>query len=854
VRAPVYPDGWYKQRALNSSMRRLVVLGSVSCLLALVLPGATAIPAAISQQGTEATPPAASTTPYRATLDKYCVTCHNQKAKTANLTLDTMNLAEVPAHADVWEAVVRKLRTATMPPSGMPRPDEASSTALASWLEGELDRAARTPRPGRSMLHRLNRAEYANAIRDLLDMDVDVTPLLPSDDSAFGFDNNADLMTVSPALLERYLNAADRVSALAVGDPATTAGSETYTVRGDQSQSQHREGLPLGTVGGVAVRHYFPLDAEYEVRLTLFRTNVEAMRGLEHPHRIEIAIDGQRVFYQTVGGDAELGQTGTITDKSDATDARLRVRVPVKAGPHDVTATFLRKIGESPNRLRPFLRSNSDTYDSTGRPHIETVTVTGPFNATGAGDTPSRRRIFVCRPGAAAGAGRTASLSGRASGNMLASVQPNASSQSSPANDASEVGCARRILSTLARRAYRRPVTEPDLEPLLAFYRDGRKKGTFDTGIQLALRRLLASPTFVFRVEEDPANVAPGTAYRISDLELASRLSFFLWSSIPDAALLDTAVAGRLHDPVVLEAQVRRMLADPRANAIVENFAGQWLHIRNLQNIAPNTDEFPDFDNDLRDAFRQETELFFGSIMREDRNVLDLLRADYTFVNERLAKHYGLHDVYGSHFRRVTLSDDARRGLLGKGSILAVTSRADRTAPTLRGKWILENLLGVPPPPPPPNVPALEQTPGLQPKTMRERLDAHRANPACAGCHRLTDPLGFSLENFNAVGGWRTRDAGANVDASGALPDGTPLNGVAALRGALLKHPDAFVRTLSEKLLIYALGRGLQAYDQPVIRGIVRDAAARDYRFSSLVLGIVKSAPFQMRVKGSGVI
>jgi hypothetical protein len=428
------------------------------------------------------------------------------------------------------------------------------------------------------------------------------------------------------------------------------------------------------------------------------------------------------------------------------------------------------------------------------------------------------------------------------------SSSPQASAR---AADTADATCARRILSTLARRAYRRPVTDADLAPLLEFYRNGRRKGTFDTGIQLALRRLLASPTFVFRIEDDPARVAPGAAYRVSDIELASRLSFFLWSSMPDDTLLDVAAGGRLHEPAVLETQVRRMLADPRAEAIVQNFAGQWLHTRNLRNIAPNTDEFPDFDNDLRDAFARETDLFFGSIMREDRNVLDLLRADYTFVNERLAKHYGIHDVYGSRFRRVTLADDARRGILGKGSILVVTSRADRTAPTLRGKWILENLLGVPPPPPPPNVPALEPTPGTQPKTMRERLELHRANPACAGCHRLTDPLGFSMENFNAVGAWRTRDAGAPVDAGGALPDGTPLHGVAELRQALLQHPDAFVRTLSEKLMIYALGRGLQTYDQPVVRAIVRDAAAHDYRFSSLILGIVKSAPFQMRLKGN---
>ena len=751
----------------------------------------------------------------RGVIARYCTTCHNERAKTGGLALDGLDLTRVADHADVWEAVVRKLRTGVMPPAGMPRPDRAAASSLASWLEAELDRAARAPRPGRPLLRRLNRAEYANVVRDLLSVDVDVASLLPADDSAFGFDNIGDLLTVSPALLERYLDAADRVSALAVGDPATALGSETYHVRGDQSQSQHLDGLPLGTVGGLAVRHTFPLDAEYEFTLSLFRTNLEAIRGLEHTHQIEISVDGERIFLGEIGGSAESGQTGTITERSDATDARLKARAPVKAGPRVVAATFIRKMAENTNRLRPFLRSNSGTYDSTGRPHIETLTVTGPFDATGPGDTPSRRRVFTCRP-------------------------------SMPAE---EEGCARRILAPLARRAYRRPLTETDLSRLLSFYREGRGKGTFDTGIQLALRRLLASPTFVFRIEDDPAGLAPGTPYAVSNIELASRLSFFLWSSMPDDTLMDVAATGRLRQPEVLEGQVRRMLADPRSGAFVENFAGQWLHIRNLRNIAPNSDEFPDFDNDLRDAFRRETELFFGSVMREDRNVLDLMRADYTFVNERLAKHYGIPNVYGSRFRRVTLADEARRGLLGKGSILLATSHADRTAPVLRGKWIMENLLGSPPPPPPGAVPPLEAQPGTRPKTMRERMEMHRASPACAGCHRTMDALGFTMENFNAVGAWRTREAGAPIDASGTNTDGTPVNGVVELRHALLEQPEIFVGTLTEKMLTYGLGRGLQHYDMPVVRAIVRDAAQRDYRFSSVIVGIVSSAPFQMREK-----
>jgi hypothetical protein len=598
------------------------------------------------------------------------------------------------------------------------------------------------------------------------------------------------------------------------------AGSESYYTRGDQSQSQHLEGLPLGTVGGIGVRHTFPLDGEYQFQVTLIRTNLEATRGLEHPHQLEIAIDGERVFLGALGGDAEAGQTGTITEKSDATDARLRARVRVKAGPHLVTATFVRKIAESTNRLRPFLRSNAGTYDSTGRPHVKSLTIAGPFDATGPGDTPSRRRIFVCHP-------------------------------TSTASASSEEGCARRVLTTLARRAYRRPVNEDDVAPLLTFYRAGRRTGTFETGVQLALRRLLASPMFVFRVEDDPAGAAVS---RVSDVELVSRLSFFLWSSMPDDTLLDLAAANGLHAPAVLEAQVRRMLADPKADALVENFAGQWLHIRNLQNIAPNTDEFPDFDNDLREAFRHETELFFRSVMREDRNVLDLLTADYTFVNERLAKHYGVLGVYGSQFRRVTVADDARRGLLGKGSILLVTSHADRTAPTLRGKWILENLLGTPPPAPPGNVPPFEQTAGPKPRTIRERMEIHRANPSCAGCHRSMDALGFTLENFNAVGAWRTRDAGLDVNAQGTMADGQAAVGVTGLRAALLKRPEVFVQTLTDKLMTYALGRGLQYYDMPAIRRILRESAAQDDRFSSIVLGIVKSTPFEMRRKAEAAV
>jgi mono/diheme cytochrome c family protein len=769
---------------------------------------AAAVPRAAPQE-----PAAAPGADTRAVLSRYCFSCHNERTRSGGLALDTYDVARLGQDAAVWERVVRRLRTGTMPPVGMPRPDDPATEAVVSSLESGLDRAAREPDPGRPLLHRLNRAEYANVIRDLLALEVDVRTLLPPDDAAFGFDNNADLQSVSASLLERYLGAADRVSALALGDPRTAPGSETYRVRGDQSQSRHLEGLPLGTVGGIAVEHMFPLDADYDVQLGLFRTNLEAIRGLEHPHQIEITVDGERVFLETVGGDADAGRPGaTITERSDAIDRRLRVRVPVKAGPRVIAATFIRKTGFGTTRLRPFLRSNAGTYDSTGRPHIETVTVTGPFNATGPGDTPSRRRVLVCTPAA----------------------------------PREERPCAIRILSTLARRAYRRPTQPADIERLLAFYDDGRASGGFEDGIRLALRRILASPSFLFRIE-DPGREPAGRPYAVSDLELASRLSFFVWSSMPDDALLEAAEAGRLRQPGVLDAQVRRLLADPRSHALVENFAGQWLHVRNLQNIAPNTDEFPDFDDDLRQAFRRETELFVESIVREDRSALELMTADHTFVNERLARHYGIPHVYGSHFRRVTVADEARRGLLGKGSVLLATSHADRTAPVLRGKWILENLLGTPPPPPPPNVPALEPEPGTKPRTLRERMEMHRRNPACASCHRSMDALGFAMENFDAVGAWRTREAGQPIDASGMVPDGTPVEGVVALREALLRRPEVFVGTFTEKLLTYALGRGLEHYDMPVVRRIVRDAAGQDYRMSALVLGIARSAPFQMR-------
>jgi mono/diheme cytochrome c family protein len=758
---------------------------------------------------------------HRALVQQYCVTCHNARMKTGGLVLEGVDLDNVPAAAELWEKVVRKLEAGAMPPAGLPRPDEAASAALVSWLETSLDRAAAaSPNPGAPWLHRLNRTEYANAVRDLLDLQIDATTLLPPDDVSGGFDNNAGLLGVSPALLERYLSAAAKISALAVGDTALLgASSETFLARGDASQTAHVDGLPLGTRGGILARHTFPLDGEYDIRVRLLQTNLGAIRGLLEPNELEFSIDGARVFQATVGGDADNAKSAAnAANMITALDARLTTRVVVKAGPRAVGAAFvLRDAAQGGSRLQPFLRSTIDTGDHTGLPHVASLTITGPFNPTGSGETPSRRRIFVCRP----------------------------------TGPSDESLCAHRIITALTNRGYRRKATDAELGRLLALYREGRQQGSFETGIEFALRGILTNPKFVFRAEQEPAELAPLAVYTISDLELASRLSFFLWSSIPDEELIDLASRRKLSAPAVLEKQVRRMLADPRAQALVRNFSGQWLQLRNLASAAPDRNEFPDFDDNLRQSFERETELFVDSIAREDRSVLDLLSADYSFVDERLAKHYRIPGVYGSRFRRVTLTDPARRGLLGQGSILTVTSHADRTSPVVRGKWILENLLGTPPPPPPPNVPPLEEREGETLATMRERMEAHRRSPACAGCHKIMDPLGLALENFDAVGAWRSDDAGEPIDASGSLTDGTVVNGPVSLREALLRHPDVFVGNFTEKLLTYALGRKVEYYDMPAVRTIVRSARDRNYKWSSIALGIVNSPPFRMRMKPS---
>jgi hypothetical protein len=742
--------------------------------------------------------------------------------KTGGLALDTADPGDVGRNIDLWEKVIRKVGAGMMPPPGRPAPTNEERRTLVTSLEGSLDRVAEAkPQPGRPLVHRLNRAEYANAIRDLLALEIDPAPLLPADDSSAGFDNVADVLGLSPVLLESYLSAAGRISALAIGDPKTPPMGEVYRVRQDASQSRHVEGLPLGTVGGFTIRRNIPLDGEYEFKVRLFRTNLGTMRGLEFPHQLEISVDGTRVHLASFGGDKDVtASSDNPTTTGDEIDGRFTVRVPMKAGPRDIAVSFLEKThGYNSRRLQSYIRSSADTIDFSGQPHIDQFLMTGPFNPTGVGDTPSRRAIFSCKPGSAA----------------------------------EEPACARKILTPLARRAYRGDLTGSDIAIVLDFYERGRKQtGTFDGGIDMALRRVLASPKFLMRVEPDPAGVAPGTAYQIPDLALASRLSFFLWSSIPDDELLAVASKGELKKPAVLDRQVRRMLADPKAEALVSNFAGQYLYLRNLRNKVPNSFQFPDFDDDLRRAMVREVELFFRSVMDEDRNVLDLMTADYTFVNERLAKHYGMPDIYGSQFRRVTVSD-ARRGLLGKGAILMATSHAHRTSPVLRGKWVLENIIGVSPAPPPDVVPALDEVERPdKPRSVRESLEQHRANPSCASCHRVLDPIGFALENFDAVGAWRTRDGGTlgdAVDASGQLIDGTKVDGVVALRQALVREPETFVRTFTEKLLTYAVGRGPIAADPPVVRSVVRSARG-DYRFSSLVLGIVHSAPFQMRTAG----
>ena len=751
--------------------------------------------------------------PIKSAVNQYCVSCHDAEMKKGELDLDKILKDDLKPHSAVWESVVRKMAARQMPPVGKDRPKEKDYETLVSTLGASLDRAAsRNPDPGRTdTFRRLNGTEYQNAIRDLLGLDIDAAALLPKDDASHGFDN-VTVGDLSPTLLNRYISAAEKISRLAVGAPMNKPNGDTFRLKPDRTQEEHVEGLPPGTRGGMLIQHTFPRDGEYEIQIRLTRDRNEEVEGLREPHELEVLLERGPVAHFTVAppkGDRNF----------EKVDAHLKARIPVKAGSHQVGVAFLKNPSSLlETRRQPYQARYNMHRHPRLTPAIYQVSINGPYDSKEPGDTLSRRKIFV----------------------------------SYPSKPAEEDGCAERILSDLVRRAYRRPVTSADLAKPLEFYRQAKAENGFEAGIGSALSSVLVSPEFLFRIEHDPAGVAPATPYRISDLALASRLSFFLWSSIPDEELLASAERGELHRPKILEKQVRRMLADSRASSLVENFAAQWLYLRNLDSFTPDLRLFPEFDDNLREAFRRETELHFEALLREDRNVLDLLKTDHTFLNERLAKHYGIPNVYGSQFRRVALAPGSQRGgLLRQGSVLTVTSYATRTSPVIRGNWILGNLLGTPPPPPPPNIPTLKENTVSDSLPMRQRLAEHRANAACAGCHNLMDPVGFSLENFDAIGRWRTAEDGLPVDASGGFPDGSKFSGVAGLEAGLLKHPELFVGTMTEKLLTFALGRGIGAHDAPAVRKIVHDARGDGNRLSSVILGIVNSTPFTMRKASS---
>jgi hypothetical protein len=834
------------------------------------------VPAAARTPQPPAAQSASAATGDRALVDTYCLGCHREEQKARGLVpvaLDGLNLSNIAGNAREWEAVVRKMRAGLMPPAGMPRPDRARHDAFVELLETELDRAAQAdPNPGRTeAFHRLNRTEYRNAVRDLLGLDIDVSSMLPADDASYGFDNIAGVLKLSPTLMERYLVAAQKISRTAVGTPPPFPAVDYFRVADDLSQEDRLPGQPIGTRGGATIRYTFPMDAYYTVRVELSRDLNEQVPIYAETHDLEVSIDGERVQVFSLPGiggpppppavepgadppadandDNERrqgvpeGRAGAAApqaqragprtaqppraqrvsrqgqEQRNRADREWEIKVPVKAGTRDVQVAFLKNGSALAETARlPFLRpypAGVNIAEQRGGAYLRSVEISGPFDPEGPGNSASRQRILTC----------------------------------APQDEPQEAACARSIFRTLARRAFRRPVTDADIEPLMTLYREGRKDGSFDRGVEQGVMRLLVAPEFLFRIETEPANAPRNRAYRISEFELASRLSFFLWSTIPDDELLDLAERRQLSSPAVLDRQVRRMIADPRFSAFVEGFAGQWLFLRNLAAAVPVQQSFPDFDDTLRQAFRRETELFFESIVREERSAFDLLRADHTFVNERLARHYGIPNVKGTRFRRVTLGATTHRaGLLGQGSILTVTSYPDRTSPVVRGKWVLENLLGSPPPPPLPNVPELQPSNFADaPRSMRERIAQHRRSPTCSSCHSMMDPIGLALENFDAVGRWRTfEESGAPIDASGALPDGTTFVGATGLTEALLRS-DMFVRTLTEKMMTYALGRGLEHYDAPAVRAIVRAAARQDYRVVTLIREIVRSAPFQMR-------
>jgi mono/diheme cytochrome c family protein len=839
---------------MNDPGNRWVFRLTTAALLAVGAVGAPIAqqaPASAKASAGEPSAKAPAGEPYRAVVNTYCLSCHNSKTKAGGLGLDELNTQPLGDHWESWEKVARKLRARQMPPQGARQPDHAAHAAALASLETALDSLSSTaPNPGRTdTFRRLNRTEYHNAIRDLLALELDTASMLPSDSASYGFDN-VTVGNLSPTLLESYVTAAEKISRLAVGRPSLSAGGPTVRIRPDITQEKHIEGLPIGTRGGALVEHEFPLNGEYDITIRLARDRNEHVEGLLEPHEIELMLDGERLnLFKIEPLQMEQPVSAADAPSHENLDNHLKMRVPVTAGPHTLAVTFPKK----PSLLLETARRPYEAHFNYYRhprlqPAVYEISIVGPYNAAGAGDTPSRRRVFVCKP----------------------------------ARTQDEDACAKKILSTLMRRAYRRPVNDADLTKPFELYQKTKAEDGFDAGIEMGMSAILSAPEFLFRIEKDPSSIVHrpssivddgrspmadrrSTIYAISDVELASRLSFFLWSSIPDDELLDVAARGDLDKPAVLERQVKRMLADARSQNLVTNFASQWLHLRNLDSITPDMRLFPDFDDNLRQSFRQETELLVDSVIRENRSVLDLLRADYTFLNERLAKHYGIPNIYGSRFRRVTFDQpgepaspnraearsaaaERRGGLLRQGSILMLTSYPTRTSPVIRGKWILENVLGVPPPPPPADVPALDDVKmAKRNASVRERLAEHRKNPTCAGCHRLTDPVGFALENYDAVGRWRTLDGGEPIDPSGTLFDGTAFNGVADLQKAILSHSDMFVTTLSEKLLIFATGRGVEYYDGPALRKILRDARADDYRFSSIVMGIVNSMPFRMR-------
>ena len=783
----------------------------------------------------------------RALLDQYCVICHNQavvnslatsneglqttQLRNLGLTLDTEDVSDLAANPEVWEKVIKKLRVGVMPPPNYPRPDKVRYDGFRTWLEDELDSiAANRANPGRTQaFHRLNQTEYRNSIRDLLDLNIDVSDLIPADaPDQYGFDNNAEVLALSPLSVERYVNAAHKIAELAIGAPPRGASITTYDVPLNLIQDDRlSEDLPFGSRGGTAIEHLFPVDGEYRITLNLQTNYVDFVRGFDDANEVELSLDGEHLQTYAFGGDAPgipapYSYAGNIRGSDDweefmmaFADEGFELVLPVKAGPRIIGATFPREMWEAEGVQQPrlFGYQLAVTELPDGNPGIGSIEIEGPLSIDGSGDTPSRQQIFSCEP-------------------ISADEEP---------------ACARQILSSLARRAYRRAVTENDIQGLMEFYKQGQLEGGFETGIQFALERLLVSPDFLFRIEQDPRNAEPDSMYPVTDTELASRLSFFLWSSLPDDELLDLVERSELRDPGVLETQVKRMMSDSRSSGFIENFVGQWLYLRNLDGIYPDPAVFPEFDENLREAFQRETELFIDDQIRSDRSLRELLSADYTYVNERLAEHYGIPKIYGNRYRKVMLEGAERGGLFGHGSLMMVTSYPNRTSPVLRGKFVLENLLGGPPPEPPPNVPALETSNDGKQLTMREAMAMHRENPACRVCHAAMDPIGFSLENYDAVGKWRTQFAGQAIDASGLLPDGNTFDGPDGLRGLLLERPDDFVGTITEKLMRFALGRSLEYYDMPEVRGIVRAAREDDYRWSSVILGVIKSAPFQMR-------